>query len=115
VASNPRYSVFRIPVSTLGNGHELSIVAHRLEGASPGPTIGITGGIHGDETDTVEYIRTFVELMKQTPFAGTILAVSCANPVAFESRARNTPNDRAPSSPKTQWSEGSYSRKAWKP
>jgi uncharacterized protein len=89
----PRYSVSRIPVSTLGNGHELSIVVHRLDGTSSGPTIGITGGVHGDETDTVEYIRRFIELMKQTPFAGTILAVSCANPLAYESRTRNTPND----------------------
>jgi uncharacterized protein len=76
--SSPRYSALRIPVSTLGNGHELSVVAHRLEGTSPGPTIGITGGVHGDETDTVQYVRTFVELMNQTPFAGTIIAVSCS-------------------------------------
>jgi len=89
----PRYSMSRIPVSTLGNGHELSVVVHRLEGDSPGPTVGITGGIHGDETDTVEYIRQFVEYLKGTPFKGTVLAVSCANPLAFESRTRNTPND----------------------
>jgi uncharacterized protein len=93
MTSTPQYSVARIPVSTLGNGHELSIVAHRLEGARPGPTIGITGGIHGDETDTVQYVRAFVELMKGMPFSGTILAVSCANPLAFETRTRGTPND----------------------
>jgi hypothetical protein len=60
---------------------------------SPGPTIGIAGGIHGDETDTVEYVRRFIELMKDTPFRGTILAVSCGNPLAYETRTRNTPND----------------------
>ena len=78
MTSTPQYSVVRIPVSTLGNGHELSIVADRLEGARPGPTIGITGGIHGDETDTVQHVRAFVELMKGIPFSGTIIAVSCA-------------------------------------
>ncbi len=93
MSSNPRYSALRVPVSTLGNGHELYIVAHRLDGGSPGPSIGISGGVHGDETDTVQYVRTFIELMKETPFAGTILAVSCANPLAFESRTRSTPND----------------------
>jgi predicted deacylase len=49
--------------------------------------------MHGDETDTVEYVRRFIELMKETPFCGTILAVSCGNPLAYESRTRNTPND----------------------
>jgi hypothetical protein len=41
----------------------------------------------------VEYVRQFVEHMKETPFKGTVLAVSCANPLAYESRTRNTPND----------------------
>jgi predicted deacylase len=89
----PRYSRSRVPVGTLGNGHELSIVVHRLDGPGSGPTVGITGGIHGDEPDTVEYVRSFVEVMKVTPFAGTIIAVSCANPLAYETRTRNTPND----------------------
>jgi predicted deacylase len=82
----------RIPVGTLGNGHELSVVVHRLEGGS-GPTVGITGGVHGDEPDTVEYVRAFLGKMRETPFSGTIVAVSCANPLAYESRSRNTPND----------------------
>jgi predicted deacylase len=90
---NPVYTVTRIPVSTLGNGHELAVVVHRLEGTAPGPTIGVTGGIHGDETDTVEYVRNFIDLMKTTPFAGRIVAVSCGNPLAYEARTRNTPND----------------------
>lgn len=90
--SMPRYSKSRVPVGTLGNGHELSIVVHRLEGGS-GPTVGITGGIHGDEPDTVEYVRAFLEKMRATPFSGTVVAVSCANPLAYETRSRNTPND----------------------
>jgi uncharacterized protein len=93
MAEKPSYRRLRIPVSTLGNGHELSIVVHRLDGGPPGPTIGVVGGVHGDETDTVEYVRNFIEEMRETPFAGTLLAVSCANPLAYESRTRHTPND----------------------
>lgn len=88
-----KHTISRVPVSTLGNGHELSVVVHRLEGTSAGPTIGITGGIHGDETDTVEYVRRFIQQMEHQSFSGTILAVSCANPLAYEYRTRNTPND----------------------
>lgn len=93
MSKEPHYTTDRIPVSTLGSGHELALVVHRLEGTSPGPTLGICGGLHGDEPDTVEYVRRFVEVMKVTPFNGTILAVSCGNPLAYESRSRNTPND----------------------
>jgi uncharacterized protein len=80
-------------VSTLGNGHELSVGVHEITGTRPGPTIGISAGLHGDEPDTVEFVRSFLERMRQVSFAGTIVAVPCANPLAYESRTRNTPND----------------------
>lgn len=93
MSADPGYSYHRVPVSVLGNGHELSVGVHELTGSQPGPTIGITGGLHGDEPDTVEFVRCFIERMRQVSFAGTILAVPCANPLAYESRTRNTPND----------------------
>ncbi len=80
-------------MSTLGNGHELAVGVHEITGSRPGPTIGISGGLHGDEPDTVEFVRCFLDRMKQVSFSGTIVAVPCANPLAYESRTRNTPND----------------------
>jgi uncharacterized protein len=91
--ADPGYSFHRIPVSVLGNGHELSVGVHEITGSQPGPTIGVSGGLHGDEPDTVEFLRCFVEQMRQASFSGTILALPCANPLAYESRTRNTPND----------------------
>jgi uncharacterized protein len=90
---DPGHTFHRIPVSTLGNGHELAVGVHEITAGRPGPTIGITGGLHGDEPDTVEFVRCFLERMRQVSFAGTILAVPCANPLAYESRTRNSPND----------------------
>jgi hypothetical protein len=66
---------------------------HELTGARPGPTIGISGGLHGDEPDTVEFVRSFIERMRHVSLAGTIVAIPCANPLAYESRTRNTPID----------------------
>jgi predicted deacylase len=66
---------------------------HEITGTRPGPTIGISAGLHGDEPDTVEFVRSFLERMRQVSFAGTIVAVPCANPLAYESRTRNTPTD----------------------
>jgi uncharacterized protein len=91
--ADPGYSFHRIPVSTLGNGHELSVGVHEITGSQPGPTIGISGGLHGDEPDTVEFLRCFIGHMRKASFSGTIVAVPCANPLAYESRTRNTPND----------------------
>ena len=91
--AEPAYSFHRIPVSMLGNGQELSLGVHEIIGSQPGPTFGVTGGLHGDEPDTVEFVRCLVERMRQVSFAGTILALPCANPLAYESRTRNTPID----------------------
>jgi predicted deacylase len=91
--ADPGYSVKRIPVSVLGNGHELAVGVHEVVGDRPGPTIGISGGLHGDEPDTVEFLRCFIERMRQLSFSGTIIALPCANPLAYESRTRNTPTD----------------------
>jgi uncharacterized protein len=89
----PGHTFRRVPVSTLGNGHELSVGVHEITGGRPGPTIGISAGLHGDEPDTVEFVRCFIERMTKLGFAGTIVAVPCANPLAYESRTRNTPID----------------------
>jgi uncharacterized protein len=90
---DPTYRFHRIPVSVLGNGQELSVGVHEITGSQPGPTFGLSGGLHGDEPDTVEFVRCFVERMRQVSFSGTILALPCANPLAYESRTRNTPID----------------------
>jgi uncharacterized protein len=93
VPADPTYSFHRVPVSVLGNGQELSVGVHEITGSQPGPVIGITGGLHGDEPDTVEFVRCFIERMRKVSFSGTIVAVPCANPLAYESRTRNTPID----------------------
>ena len=38
-------------------------------------------------------MRCIVERMRRVSFSGTILALPCANPLAYESRTRNTPID----------------------
>jgi uncharacterized protein len=90
---DPQHTFYRIPVATMGNGHELAVSVHELTWGQPGPVIGISAGLHGDEPDTVEFVRCFLDQMRQASFAGTIVAVPCANPLAYESRTRNTPID----------------------
>ena len=47
----------QIPVTTLASGIELFIPLHRCEGQRPGPTLGLSAVVHGDEPLTNEVVR----------------------------------------------------------
>jgi predicted deacylase len=83
-----------IPVTTLASGRELFIPLHRLEGASPGPTLGLTAVVHGDEPLTNEVIRQVLLRTDASKLRGTILAVPIVNALAYESLTRHTPIDQ---------------------
>jgi predicted deacylase len=82
-----------VPVSTLSNGHRVEVVVHELTSGRPGPALGIVGGVHGDEPQTVEYVRVLLEDLARLPLAGKVIAVTCGNPLALRSLTRNTPDD----------------------
>jgi predicted deacylase len=63
-------------------------------GASPGPTLCLTGGIHGDELSGVEIVRRVVVLAEPSKLAGTLIAVPIANPHGFRRSSRYLPDRR---------------------
>jgi predicted deacylase len=83
----------QIPVTTLASGRELFIPLHRLEGRSPGPTLGLSAVVHGDEPLTNEVVRRVLSSIDPAALRGTILAVPVVNSLAFESLSRHTPID----------------------
>jgi hypothetical protein len=82
-----------LSVTTLASGMELRIPVHRIVGAHPGPTLGITAGIHGDEYLPLEVVRQMVAQIDPAQLHGTIIAIPVVNPLAIESQTRNTPID----------------------
>ena len=84
----------QIPVTMLASGRELFLPLHRLEGASPGPTLGLSAVVHGDEPLTNEIVRRVLGEIDPAQLRGTILAVPVANPLAFEALTRHTPIDQ---------------------
>lgn len=85
-----------LPVTTLSDGAELRLPLHVLKGARPGPTLGLTALIHGDEPlPSVPIIRRVLELIDPAELAGTVMAVPVCNPVAMGVLARNSPLDGA--------------------
>jgi uncharacterized protein len=87
------YSVERIPVTRLSNGHEVELVVHVIRGSADGPKLAMFGGIHGDEPLGTEAVRRVLQRLDPGQLAGTIVAVPVANPYAFEAAKRFTPVD----------------------
>lgn len=86
------YKYYEIPVCYLASGLHLKLPVHEFVGG-PGPVLGITASIHGDEAITVEIARLVVEHLKTQKINGTIKIMSVANPLAYEMASRNTPID----------------------
>lgn len=83
-----------LPVTTLSDGTELRLPLHMLRGKRPGPTLGLTGMIHGNEPlPSVAIIREILDRLDPDEVSGTIMAVPVCNPVAAGSHTRNTPLD----------------------
>ncbi|HEY0247386.1 MAG TPA: M14 family metallopeptidase [Gryllotalpicola sp.] len=87
------HTIETVPVTTLATGWKLGITVHRLTGGTPGPTLVIFGGIHGDEAMGVEAVRRIVTSVDVEQLRGTILAVPVANPLSYESMTRHTLQD----------------------
>ena len=83
-----------LPVTTLSDGAELRLPLHVLAGRRPGPTLGLTAMIHGNEPlPSVPIIRRVLDLIDPAELSGTIMAVPVCNPLAAGVLSRNTPLD----------------------
>jgi len=81
-----------VPVTTLGNGHELTIPVHTLNGGS-GPRLGLVSGVHGDEPLAVETVRRVVGSLSDEALSGTVVAIPVANAYSHMALTRHTPLD----------------------
>jgi predicted deacylase len=89
----PTRELRSISVGTVSSGRHPDVTLHILVGAYPGPSLGLVGGLHGDEPFSIELVRRILEDLERLPLHGTVTALPCANPLAFQSLTRNTPSD----------------------
>jgi predicted deacylase len=76
------------------DGSELRLPLHVIEGTRPGPTLGLTGAIHGDEVaPSVGIIREVLESLDPEQLSGTVMAVPICNPLGVGQLSRHTPGD----------------------
>lgn len=61
----------------------------------PGPSLALLGGVHGDEDEGVLATARIIHEVAAAPLAGTLRAVTCANPPAWAAQSRFSPLDGA--------------------
>ena len=84
----------RLPAGRLPSGTELSLPIEVLHGHRPGPTVWLSGAIHGDEIVGVEIIRRVLEELDEKTLAGTLIAIPVVNVFGFVSGSRYLPDRR---------------------
>jgi uncharacterized protein len=58
-------------------------------GATPGPKLCVTSGIHGDEVNSVEIARRVFAAVKPEELSGTLVVLPSINTLGFRTRERN--------------------------
>lgn len=85
---------FDIPVARLTTGSPLSMPVAVLNGRLPGPTVWLSGAIHGDEINGVEIIRQVLPLVDVRTLRGAIIATPVVNVFGFIEQSRYLPDGR---------------------
>lgn len=83
-----------LPVADLYTHAQLTMPVHVLCGRQAGPTLFVTGAIHGDELNGVEIIRRLLALRALKNLKGTLLAVPVVNVHGFIHQSRYLPDRR---------------------
>lgn len=88
-------SIRFVPMCHLADGSEFGLHIHELVGAAgDGPTVGISGAIHGNEVAGTYVIRELARVLENLAFKGRILLLPVANPHGFAENERFTTIDR---------------------
>lgn len=83
-----------IPVATLFDYTQLSIPVEVIRGKKPGPTIFVSGAIHGDEIIGVEIVKRLLARKELNKIAGTLIAIPIVNPFGYNNNIRYLPDRR---------------------
>jgi uncharacterized protein len=83
-----------LPAGRLPSGTEVSLPIEVLHGVSSGPTLWLSGALHGDEIVGVEIIRRVLESLDERALAGVVVAAPVVNVFGFVTGSRYLPDRR---------------------
>ncbi len=75
-------------------GSDIETTAVVLHGRTPGPTLCLTAGIHGDELNGTETVRRLLARISADELAGNLVGLPIVNVHGFRSRSRFLPDRR---------------------
>lgn len=84
----------QLSVSNLYDGTDLSIPVEVIRGKEDGPTLFISGAIHGDELNGTEIISRLLKYKSLKRMKGTLIAVPVVNVFGFNMLSRYLPDRR---------------------
>ena len=84
----------RLEVSEFYTAEPLAVPVTVLRGRRPGPTLFLTGAVHGDELNGVAIIRDLLIDQDFSDLAGTLIAVPVVNVPGFLHQSRMLPDNR---------------------
>jgi uncharacterized protein len=93
VAAGTRETV-NLEVSTLANATRMNLPVHVVHGNSTGPTMFLSGVVHGDEILGLEIVRRVLAEKALNTIKGTLLAVPIVNAFGFLNHSRYMPDRR---------------------
>ena len=88
-----RHKIHRPKFATMADGTDAVLTIHELAGNAGGPTVGISGSVHGNENAGSQIIRALWPHLRGCRITGRILLLPVANPRAFAVNKRYTPID----------------------
>jgi predicted deacylase len=85
---------FDLPAARLPTGTWMSLPVSIVNGRRPGPTIWLSGAVHGDEINGVAIIRRVMSRVVPSRLRGAVLAVPIVNVFGFINESRYLPDRR---------------------
>ena len=82
-----------IPVGNMASGSLLAIPFVAVRGAQPGKALWINGHVHGNEINGIVAALDFVNGLDPAAMSGSVVVSSTANPLGFDARRKNAPQD----------------------
>jgi predicted deacylase len=86
-------TIRRPKFTTHADGTDAYLTIHEITGSEPGPTIGISAAIHGNEPTGTEIILELFRMLPTLKFRGKLVLLPVANPRAYAVNRRFTPID----------------------
>jgi predicted deacylase len=87
-------TAWTMPVTNRADGSPIGLPVLAVRGATPGKTVLVSAGVHGDEFEGVAALHQLYAALDPASLTGTLIAVPVANPPAFEAGLRTNPDDR---------------------